>query len=46
LEMGMPATDLKLISALIVALALSAPVIKEQLSAVQKRRLIRKGARQ
>ena len=46
LEMGMPATDLKLISALIVALALSAPVIKEQLSAVQKRRLIRKGAQQ
>ncbi|HZK87218.1 MAG TPA: ABC transporter permease [Syntrophomonas sp.] len=43
LEIGMPATDLKLISALIVALALASPVIKERLWAVQKRRLIRKG---
>jgi len=43
LEMGMPATDLKLISALIVALALAAPVIKERLAAIKKRYQLRKG---
>lgn len=43
LEMGMPATDLKLISALIVALALAAPVIKEGLAAVNRRSRLRKG---
>lgn len=37
LEMGMPPTDLKMISAVIVALALSTPVIKERLL-VQKNR--------
>ena len=45
LEMGMPTTDLKLISALIVALALSAPVIKERLAAVKKKYQLRKGGR-
>ncbi|MEA4924732.1 MAG: ABC transporter permease [Syntrophomonadaceae bacterium] len=48
LEMGMPATDLKLVSALIVAFALAMPVIKKR-SGVFKRRLtardIRRGGR-
>ncbi|HPF21550.1 MAG TPA: ABC transporter permease [Syntrophomonas sp.] len=43
LEMGMPATDLKLISAAIVALALSAPVIKEKLAAMKRRHAMREG---
>lgn len=37
LELGMPPTDLKLISAVIVALALAMPVIKERLLLLQKR---------
>lgn len=37
LEMGMPATDFKLVSALIVAVALSFPVIKERLLNQQKK---------
>lgn len=43
LEMGMPTTDLKLISAIIVALALSAPVIKEHLAAIKRRHAVREG---
>lgn len=38
LESGMPATDLKLISAVIVALALSGPVIKEYFRSWRKKR--------
>lgn len=38
LEMGMPATDLKLISALIVAVALAMPVIKTQMASMQRRK--------
>lgn len=38
LESGMPATDLKLISAVIVALALSGPVIKELFRSWRKKR--------
>ncbi len=37
LELGMPPTDLKLISAVIVTLALSASTIKERLVSLQKR---------
>ncbi len=37
LELGMPATDLKLVSAIIVALAMSTPVLKKQF-AVMKRK--------
>jgi putative ABC transport system permease protein len=37
LELGMPPTDLKLVSALIVTLALSMPVIKERLISFKKR---------
>ena len=37
LELGMPPTDLKLISAVIVCAALSMPTIKEQLSLLQQR---------
>lgn len=37
LELGMPANDLKLVSALIVALALSAPVIKRYLDLLKRR---------
>lgn len=43
LELGMPSTDLKLISALIVALALAAPVIKEKAAAFKKRYKVRRG---
>ncbi len=42
-EFGMPATDLKLVSAVIVALALSTPVIRERLFSFRKRRLLRQG---
>lgn len=42
-ELGMPTTDLKLVSALIVAAALSAPVIKQRLVSRHKRRLLRLG---
>lgn len=38
LDLGMPPTDLKLISAVIVALALSGPVIKERLRYWRKKR--------
>ncbi|MDD3268593.1 MAG: ABC transporter permease [Syntrophomonadaceae bacterium] len=37
LELGMPPTDLKLVSALIVALALSMPVIKRYIDLLKKR---------
>jgi len=37
MEMGMPSIDLKLVSALIVALALSMPVIKNRFLALRKR---------
>ncbi len=37
LELGMPPTDLKLVSALIVALALSMPVIKHYIALLKKR---------
>ncbi|MFP4017535.1 MAG: ABC transporter permease [Halanaerobiales bacterium] len=44
LELGMPSTDLKLISAIIVALALAMPVIKKNIElAKKKRRNIRGG---
>ncbi|HWQ75944.1 MAG TPA: ABC transporter permease [Syntrophomonas sp.] len=43
LEFGMPATDLKLISAIIVALALSAPVIKERWTAKRKKYRVKGG---
>ncbi len=43
LEFGMPATDLKLVSAVIVAVALSTPVIRERLFSFRKRRMIRQG---
>lgn len=45
LELGMPSTDLKLISAIIVALALSMPVIKEKTSFYKKRSANAKGGK-
>ncbi|MGR6835177.1 ABC transporter permease [Syntrophomonas erecta] len=42
LELGMPPTDLKLVSAVIVALALSMPVIKEKLARYKIRTAARK----
>jgi putative tryptophan/tyrosine transport system permease protein len=36
LEIGMPATDLKLVSAVIVALAMSMPIIKKRISFVKR----------
>lgn len=44
LEVGMPPTDLKLVSAVIVALALSMPVIKEKLALHKTRSAARKQA--
>lgn len=38
LELGMPSTDLKLISAIIVALALAMPVIKKKMALARKKR--------
>lgn len=43
LEMGMPANDFKLVSAVIVAIALSIPVVKERFFSMRKRRLLRSG---
>jgi putative tryptophan/tyrosine transport system permease protein len=37
LEIGMPATDLKLVSAVIVALAMSMPIIKKRISFVKRK---------
>lgn len=37
LELGMPATDLKLVSAVIVALAMSTPVLKKQFELMKRR---------
>ncbi|HHY27645.1 MAG TPA: ABC transporter permease [Desulfitobacterium dehalogenans] len=37
LELGMPATDLKLVSATIVALAMSTPVLKKQFALMKRR---------
>lgn len=37
LEIGMPATDLKLVSAMIVALAMAMPIIKKRLSVVKRK---------
>lgn len=37
LELGMPSTDLKLISAVIVALAMSTPVLKKQFTVIKRR---------
>ena len=37
LEIGMPATDLKLVSALIVALAMSMPIIRKRLSFLKRK---------
>jgi len=37
LEVGMPSTDLKLVSAVIVALAMAMPIIKKRLSVVKRR---------
>lgn len=37
LELGMPATDLKLVSAVIVALAMSTPVLKKQFDITKRR---------
>jgi len=45
LELGMPPTDLKLVSAIIVTLALSMPTIKQRLSMLKKRYLITTGKR-
>ncbi len=45
LELGMPPTDLKLISAIIVMLALSMPVIKNKLSFYRKKRANSKGGK-
>lgn len=45
LDLGMPPTDLKLVSAVIVALALSGPVIKERLQAGKKRQAARTARR-
>ncbi|HHX87731.1 MAG TPA: ABC transporter permease, partial [Firmicutes bacterium] len=39
LELGMPPTDLKLVSAVIVTLALSMPTIKQRLYVLKKRHL-------
>jgi putative ABC transport system permease protein len=46
LELGMPPTDLKLISAVIVTLALSASTIKERLVSFQKRLSARQAGRE
>ena len=43
LQMGMDANDMKLLSAIIVALALSVPVVTER---VQRRRAYNKGGEQ
>jgi putative ABC transport system permease protein len=37
LELGMPPTDLKLVSAVIVALAMSTPVLNKQFSALKRK---------
>jgi len=37
LEIGMPATDLKLVSAVIVALAMAMPILKKRLSVVKRK---------
>lgn len=37
MELGMPPTDLKLVSAVVVTLALAAPAVKEQLAATRRR---------
>jgi putative ABC transport system permease protein len=37
LELGMPSTDLKLVSAVIVALAMSTPVLNKQFSVMKRR---------
>ncbi|MBP1760271.1 MAG: ABC-type uncharacterized transport system, permease component [Firmicutes bacterium] len=37
LEIGMPATDLKLVSAVIVAIAMSMPIIRKRLSVVKRK---------
>ncbi|HBV87811.1 ABC transporter permease [Desulfosporosinus sp.] len=41
LEIGMPATDLKLVSAVIVALAMAMPIIKKRLSVVKRKSSLR-----
>jgi putative ABC transport system permease protein len=43
LELGMPPTDLKLVSAVIVAVALSMPVIKGRMITLRKRAHLRQG---
>ncbi|NLM97370.1 MAG: ABC transporter permease [Halanaerobiaceae bacterium] len=45
LEFGMPATDLKLISAIIVAVALSMPVIKEKMELAGRKKANLRGGR-
>ncbi|HEX3015728.1 MAG TPA: ABC transporter permease, partial [Desulfobacteria bacterium] len=37
LDLGMPPTDLKLVSAIIVAAAMSAPVVKSRLTSAKRR---------
>lgn len=44
MELGMPPTDLKLISAVIVAVALAAPTVKEHLAAGRRRMQAKKNA--
>jgi len=43
LGLGMPPTDLKLVSAVIVAIALSITTIKEKVLSIRKRRIAGKG---
>ncbi|MDP4127452.1 MAG: ABC transporter permease [Bacillota bacterium] len=45
LEIGMPPTDLKLVSAVIVAIAMAMPIIKKRLSAVKRRFMVRRHER-
>ncbi|MFP4662305.1 MAG: ABC transporter permease [Halanaerobiales bacterium] len=45
LELGMPSTDLKLISAIIVALALAMPVIKKKMELARKKRANLRGGK-
>src|SRR5690554_2989114 len=45
LELGMPSTDLKLISAIIVAIALAMPVIKKKMELARKKRANLRGGK-
>ncbi|MGE4272383.1 MAG: ABC transporter permease [Desulfitobacterium sp.] len=45
LELGMPATDLKLVSAVIVALAMSTPILKKQFATMKRRHFSHQGSK-